>query len=126
MIEKAERYKRVCQQITYFADRATDSYNLFIKLTIATIGGYAWLRTHNELGNLLPLARWIIPALAVVTAVEIISDLKSWWLYREAEADLLEKPELKPKLSCFGSGRRELIRFLILIVVGITGFYWLQ
>ena len=126
MIEAVERYKRVCEQITYFSNRATDNFNLFVKLTVATIGGVAWLHTHDQenIRGLLPLARWIVPALAVITAWEIYTDLKSWWGYRVAEADLLEKPELRPK--CFESGRRDLVRIAILIPIALAGYCWLR
>jgi hypothetical protein len=124
MIESVERYRRVCAQITYFSDRAGNSFNLFIKLTIATIGGFAWLKTHNDLDQLSGLVRWIVPALALITACEILTDLTSWWGYREAEAQLLDMPELQPK--CFKSGLRDFIRIVVLMIVGVAGFFWLR
>jgi hypothetical protein len=124
MIEDVERYKRVCSQVTYFSDRAAASFNLFIKLTVATVGGYAYLKINSKIEDLLPLARWIIPALAIITSIEILSDLVSWWGFREAEAELLQKPELKPR--CLKSGRRDLLRIMTLAIVGFTGFLWLR
>ena len=69
-ISNLERYKRVCSQIDYFSNRATDSFKLFVQLSIATIGGFAWLRTQESepICDMLYLARWVIPALAIITA----------------------------------------------------------
>ncbi|MFZ0608868.1 MAG: hypothetical protein WAM75_14475 [Xanthobacteraceae bacterium] len=87
---------------------------------------FAWLKTQDasKIGDLMDLARWIIPALAIMTAWEMFSDLKSWWGYREEEANILKRPDLKPK--CFVSGRREFFRTLVLLVVGMTGYLWLR
>jgi hypothetical protein len=126
-ISNLERYKRVCSQIDRFADRATDSFKLFIQLSIATVGGFAWLKTQDHPDNiksLLDLARWVIPTLAVITAWQLLSDLTSWWGFREKEAELLQDPTVKPK--CLNSGRLEFFRIAVLAVAAWAAFNWLR
>ena len=127
MIEEIERYKRVCDQIDRMAERITDTYKLFAQLSLSTIGGYLWLKTQpnvKSIEHLLPLARWVIPVLAAVTVAQILSDHISWRGFRDAEATLLGRDDLRPRFPY--SGRLEYFRVLVVAVAGYAGYSWLQ
>lgn len=122
-----ERYKRICAQISYYTDRMDRAFNRFVQLSIATIGGFIWLKTQpmaKAADYLFPVVRWIIPFLAFVTVLEIAADWRSWHGYREAEAKILERPELDPTFPI--AGRLEGVRIIIMIVVAFIAFSYLQ
>jgi hypothetical protein len=129
-----ERYKRVCAQISYYSDRMDRAFNRFVQLSIATIGGFIWLKMQpmaKAAENVFPLVRWIIPLLAFVTVVEIVADLRSWYGYRKAEAAILKKEAallgeetLTPEFPFWF--RLEGIRIIIAFVVAIMGYLYLQ
>jgi hypothetical protein len=126
-ISRSEHYNRVCSQIDLYSKRMIDSFNLFIQLSIATIGGFIWLKIQPNASNadtVFPLLRWILPLLAAFTIFELFSDLVSWYGLRKAEAKLLNRPDLRPKP--LRSGRQEYFRASIAILVGIAGFIFLR
>lgn len=126
-ITKVERYHRICSQIDRFADRAGRSFTAFVQLSVAIVGGFIWLKTQDNLeqaAGVLPLARWLLPALSVIVIIEMWSDHVSWRGFRIAEAKILERPDLMPRLAV--SGRLEFFRMAIALVVGIAGYIWLR
>lgn len=74
---KEERYRRICSQINLYSERIQQTYARFIQLSLATIGGFVWLKTQGNASNVadvLQIARWILPALAMFTLLELIID----------------------------------------------------
>lgn len=127
MVNDLERYKRVCNQIDKLADRSADTFKLFAQLSLSTIAGFLWLKTQTNaksIEHLLPIARWVLPALAVVTIAQILSDHISWRGFRDAEATLLGREDLRPRFPY--SGRLEYFRAAVAAVVGLAGYVWLQ
>lgn len=125
-VNDLDYYKRVCSQIDRFADRTTKSFDLFIKLSLATIGGYTWLKTHQDPNNLVWLVPWVILALAIATAIELLSDLHSWWGFRKKESRLLGDANIEPRLFPTASGRLEFIRIAIMAFGTWAAFKWLH
>lgn len=127
MIENVDRYKRVCSQLDFFCKRMDDTFKLFIQLSTAVIGGFIWLKMQPDaakVAELFPVARWIIPILSVVTIMQIGSDCVGWWGYREAEAALLERSDLRPKLP--QSARLESLRMVVTAFIGLAAYAWLH
>jgi hypothetical protein len=125
-IDKNERYKRVCSQIDFFSQRMADAFRLFIQLTIATVGGFIWLKTQpnaDAAADLFPLVRWILPILAALVVIEMASELYSWWGFRQAEAKLLARDDLIPSAK---SARLIVFRAAVAILVGTAGFFLLR
>jgi hypothetical protein len=126
MIDKLEHYKRICSQIDFFSQRMSDSFTLFVQLSMATIGGFVWLKTQEnakEATYLFPLGRWVIPFLATFTIIQMTSDFRSWLGFRQAEANLLERVDLKPS---FFTWRLVILRSVIVTIVAIGGFIYLR
>lgn len=126
MIESIEHYKRVCSMLDFFCKRMDDSFRLFVQLSTAVVGGFIWLKMQADPKNvehLFPVARWIIPALAIATIVQILSDLRSWYGYRQAEVQLNPKA---PRPSVLRSGRLEYARILMTALVGFGAYCWLK
>lgn len=122
-----EHYKRACAGIDFFAARLERTFNLFIQLSVATVGGFIWLKTqqHAEAAsNVFPLVRWIIPALAIISIAQTVSDSKSWFGFRREEANLLGRPDLVPRFP--RSGRIEIIRIIAMIVFAAAAFWFLR
>lgn len=127
MVSKDIQYQRIIAATDRFADRASKTFEHFSQLSLATIGGYMWLKTQpksSELQDALEIIRYVLPALAVVAIIQILSDYKSWRGFRVAEANILERPELQPRWPW--SGRLEFIRCGVAIIVGIFGYLWLR
>lgn len=116
-----------------------DSFRLFVQLSIATAGGFIWLKIQpdaNAAADLFPLVRYVLPLLALFTMVQIGSDLWGWFRYRREEATLLGRADLNPRLCLYrdkddhlagGSGRLELFRiFVAAPLVGCLGFVYLR
>jgi hypothetical protein len=122
-----EHYKRICTQISYYTERMDRAFNRFVQLSIATIGGFIWLKTQpmaKAAEDLFPVVHWIIPFLAFVTVLEILADWRSWFGYREEEARVLGRPNLKPTFPI--AGRLEGIRIIVVIIVAFVAFFYLQ
>src|SRR5438552_18508601 len=108
-ISTVEHYKRVCAAQDLYTKRMEDSFKLFVQVSIATIGGFIWLKMQpsaSTVEHLFPLARLIIPFVAVFTALELASLVYGWFGFRQAEARLLARPELMPQFP--RSGRLDL------------------
>jgi hypothetical protein len=115
-----ERYKRITQQMTFFADRMRDSFKLFIQLTIAISGGLAWLKTQERIANaqqMMDVARWAVPFLAFFISIQIFLDQKRWQGYRKAEHELM--PASPPPKQ--GMAPQEIT---MIVAMGIVGIIW--
>lgn len=126
IVGENERYKRICSQIDFFSNRMADAFKLFIQLSIATVGGFLWLKTQSsadKAADLFPLVRWILPVLAALIIIEMFSELHSWWGFREAEAKLLGRPDLRPTMK---STRLIVYRGAVAALVGAAGFLYLR
>ena len=127
MIEPAEQYKRTCALIDYYANRMGAAFDLFVKLSLATIGGFIWLKIQpdaNKAKFALDNARWIIPILAALLTLQLLSDLWSWWGNRVREAELIKRPAIRPVF--LKSGRLEYLRIAAAWLIAILSFYNLQ
>lgn len=127
MIDQEEHYKRVCIALDSYVKRMEDSFRLFVQLSIATAGGFVWLKMQQNAeaaSSIFPLARWVLPMLALFTIVQIGSDLIGWIGYRKQEAALLGKRDLNPKFPI--SGRLEVFRIFGAALVGWAGFVYLR
>ena len=119
MIEPLERYKRVCSQLDGLCRRLDDTFRLFIQTSTAVVGGFIWLKMQpnaQAVEYLFPIARWIIPMVAIATIIQIGCDHFSWWGYRQSEAGLLNRHDLEPKHP--KSGKLEIFRIIITAVAG--------
>lgn len=126
-ISPEEHYKRVCAQIDRYHDRQEASFTRFVQLSLATIGGFIWLKTQKNVSGveyLFDLVRWIPLALAFMTVVEIIMLHRVWCGFRRAEADLLDRPDLRPKWP--RSWRREMFQSITVTIIGTFGYVWLR
>jgi hypothetical protein len=127
MIREEEHYKRVCVALDLYVKRMDDSFRLFVQLSIATAGGFIWLKIQpnaNAAECFFPLVRWVLPLLAASTMFQIGSDLFGWFGYRRQEAILLNRPYLDPRLP--RSGHLELFRIVAAAFVGWLGFVYLR
>jgi hypothetical protein len=127
MISELERYKRVCSQLDTLCKRMDDTFRLFVQLSVAVVGGFIWLKMQpnaSTVAHLALIARWIIPILAIFTIGQIIADWRAWFGYREAEAALLKRPDLRP--TCLGSAKLEMFRVILATLVGIGAFVWMD
>lgn len=121
-----ERYRRICSQINLYSERMQQSFARFVQLSLATIGGFIWLKTQAntaDVGNVLYIARWILPALAGLTILELYLDHRGWWNYRVDEAKHLNNPKRAPNKD---SGRSEKVKAAAVAVIGVGGFFVLQ
>ena len=103
-----------------------DAFNLLIQLSLAVIGGFIWLKMHpnaKEAASLFPLVCWLLPVLAVFTIIHLLYYFQSWWGFRRVEAELLERPDLKPTVF---SARLVTLRCVIVAAVAIGGFLVLR
>ncbi len=127
MVSPEEHYKRVCAQIDRYHDRQETSFARFVQLSLATVGGFLWLKMQDnveQVEHLFALVRWIIPALALITVIEIFMLHIVWCGFRRAEAELLERPDLYPKWP--RAWRREMFQSVTVAVIGAAGFVWLR
>ncbi|MEI9926687.1 MAG: hypothetical protein WDN44_01930 [Sphingomonas sp.] len=127
MIYDIERYKRICSQIDLYKARSQDTFNRFITLSLGSVGGFVWLGTQPHIERveyLLPVARWVLPALAGITVVELALDLIGWFGFRKAESAILDDPRIRPRFPY--SGRSEILRSVIAIAVGVAGYCLLR
>jgi hypothetical protein len=98
-----EHYKRVCSQIDWYAQRMADAFKLFVQalnrnnwwtyLTKDT----AWCGDRRV--NIFIGAMDRVPMHALFTIAQILSDLRTWYGFRHAEAALLQREDLRPKLG---------------------------
>jgi hypothetical protein len=126
MIDNTERYRRVTEQMTFFANRIRDNFKVFIQLSLATIGGFIWLRLQeraDHVADLLYLARWILPALALFMSVLSWLDFWIWLGYRREEARLV--PEIQPP-TLWKQGWQEFAFTAAMAIVGTFGYFFLR
>jgi hypothetical protein len=125
-VSPLEHYKRVCSMLDLFCKRMDDTFRLFIQLSTAVVGGFIWLKMQpnaKDFAYLFPVARLIIPALAIATVVQILSDLRSWYGYRKAEVRLNPRA---PAPSAIWSAHLEYLRAIMTVLAGLGAYCWLK
>lgn len=125
-ISPLEHYKRVCSALDFLCKRMDDTFRLFVQLSTAVVGGFIWLKMQpnsNTVEYLFPVARFIIPALAIATIAQMVADYRAWYGYREAEHALNAKA---PAPSSWGSAKLEYIRILMTVVAALGAYCGLR
>jgi len=119
------RYQLVVQQIRDHWDKIYESFILFLKLSIAIIGGFAWLISKdldNEVKRaLLDIVPWALALVGFSSSLLIIVYLRGKWIFRRLEYDILAADKVKlphfPK-SCLAE-----IVMILTIIIGVTVFW---
>lgn len=100
---KKERYENVTTMIRYHNDKMVEAFVRFIKFSIGVIAGSIGLISLGDVGQ--ELEKFILFAVPVIfwfTGVSfiaiILSNWKSWFGFRKAEAEILNMHSLKPEL----------------------------
>jgi hypothetical protein len=125
-VTRLEHYKRVCAMMDTLTKRMDDTFRLFVQVSTVVVGGFIWLKmqpTAHTVAHLFPVARWIIPLLALVTIVQMYIDLQSWHGYRRKE------PELNagaPAVSVSRAGKLEYVRMVTAGIAAICAYWWLR
>ena len=124
MCEK-ERYQFITSQIDKHADRIYHAFALFVKLAVSIVGGFVWIITREmnpslrqRLAHLCPHAFLLV---AVAVSLLIIVNIRGKWIFRNLEADFLNKNINRPKFpgSCLG----EII--MISVMAGSTLLFYI-
>lgn len=119
------RYQFIVQQIRDHWEKIYESFMLFLKLSIAIIGGFAWL-ISKELDNevkvaLLDIVPWALALVGFSSSLLIIVYLRGKWIFRRLEYSILGADKVKlphfPK-SCLAE-----IVMIITIIIGVTIFW---
>lgn len=122
---KKERYENVTTMIRYHNDKMVEAFVRFIKFSVGVIAGSIGFISLGDVGQdslgdvEQELKKFILFAVPVIfwfmgiSFIAIIfSNWKSWLGFREAEAEILNMPSLKPKP--LRSKSEQIIMFVII------------
>lgn len=125
MIDELNRYHNITKMLVYLNEKIIESFNFFIKIFTAIIGGYLWLSIQSNSQdlkrNIAIYIQLILIAVCALTLVRVWANLKSWWGFRKAESQLVgidKVPYPKIPNSCLS----EILMCLIIIIATIIAF----
>jgi hypothetical protein len=130
VVDPVEGYKFITSRIASFENRMGESFNSYIQLSSAVVGGYVWTRTQLHDSQLLGVIHVLAPVLLVLigtsTVLLVVFDVRSWCGYRKAESNLTGGAAPNPRFP--GSMLQELVMITFVVVTTALGasYLWLQ
>jgi hypothetical protein len=100
MIDGHQRYEFITSQIRYHNEKIIETFNRFLQLFAAIVGGSIWLslqpRPSGAIRDYSVVSDALVIALALISALNIINDLLAWFGFRQAESALVGLDVLPP------------------------------
>ena len=114
-----ERYKNVTTMIRYHNDKMVEAFVRFTRFSIGIVAGSIGFISLNDVGQdfkdfvllATPVIFWF---LGISSIAIILSNWKSWFGFRKAEAKTMDNPCLYPHLP------RSIAEQLIMLVIVIS------
>jgi hypothetical protein len=98
LVSEEKEFDYVVGQIRYLNDKIIESFNFFIKVFSAVVGGSVWLTLQKgmtvQLANeYAKISDGLVMFLAILVCLMIFEHLRSWHGYRKAQSRLSGKDE---------------------------------
>ena len=97
MVSDDKQYEHVSQQVRHHNDRILGSFDLFIRLFSAVVGGAIWLSLQAGAARrgsyYALLSDLLVGLITVMSILMVLENLRAWHGYRWAQTRLGEKDE---------------------------------
>jgi hypothetical protein len=124
VVSDEKQYEFVSEQVRYHNEKIIESFNFFIQLFSAVVGGCIWLSIQKDQNAKFPsyqtLSNAIVVIVAIVAVIRIAENLRAWHGYRSAQCRL--EPSI-PKPRPLRASAVEMI--MILGIVVAAGLFYI-